>query len=444
MSTPQDDYLLLIEPNPVSPPEYNSLPPGGCPKFPIFHHEDVPHGLHNGLPEYTPSIYKIGPISRKVEWISPYEASTSRSWKNYIIELNSTQLNLYSVPSNLESHMLGFQIDDYGSHPPVKVSQDDDFYALNSTLSNRYDYEFFNYCKRMKAVKKLVRSYSLQHCRIGLASDYKKKTNVLRVRIESEQILLAFQNTKDLIDWNLALNIGKDLALDLIDRELPKYRTVPRRRRRRADGLSEPLFVNYDSVASTYNRSRSHSEPTNLINKMSRLKLRLRRDSSVNLSTSTVNSSASSILANSNSNSVLSMNTLSSVPQSDLTSIEPSSIEPSGIEDNDNDDDLSDYNSDYDDDFDNDNDDSELERPRAMKPRVSKSKSEEKRWSPNPENQTIRKYYKNSLRCIKPLNFDDTWTNLYVYLQSFSIQSFESPFKAYHYQSANLIGEKSA
>ena len=52
------------------------------------------------------------------------------------------------------------------------------------------------------------------------------------MKLEDEQMLLNFGNVDELITWNLLLNVGKDVALDLTDREFPKYRTVPRRRRR--------------------------------------------------------------------------------------------------------------------------------------------------------------------------------------------------------------------
>lgn len=399
ITTPQDDFLSLIEPHPISAPDYDDLAPGGCPKFPII--TDL--NSRDSLPDYSPAVYKMGILSRKLEWLNPYEASSSRSWKNFIIELNSTQLNVYSVPGNLEAHLMAFSIDhfpdvtvdQYRNYPSLKLDDNDPFRDFNSLLTNRYDYEFYNCCQRLNFPKKLVRSYSLQHCRIGLASDYKKRNNVLRLRVESEQFLLAFQTTKDLIDWNLAINLAKDISLDLHDRELPKYRTVPRRRRRRGDGSPiEPLFLSYN-----YNnegRSRSQSEPTNLMHKMSKLKLRIRRDSSSSINTS--------ILSNSNSTSMTSISSIAI----DLSSVEPSSVEDI--------DELSDYNSDDDNDNDESPDDNELSDPeisrlrKVTKPNKLKLRVNEK-WVPLIEQQTVRKFYKNCLRCIKPLNYDESWVS---------------------------------
>lgn len=403
ITTPQDDFLSIIEPYPISAPDYSDLAPGGCPKFPVTTDENP----CDSLPGYSPSVYKIGILSRKLEWLSPYEVASSRSWKNLIVELNSTQLNLYSVPLNLESHLMAFSIDNfpdvtidqYRNYPSLKLDEHDPFNELNSPLTNRFDYEFYNCCNRLNFPRKLVRSYSLQHCKIGLASDYKKKSNVLRLRAESEQFLLAFQTTKDLIDWNLAINLAKDISLDIHERELPKYRTVPRRRRRRGDGTPiEPLYLNYNY--NTEGRSRSLSESTNLMHKMSRFKLRMRRDS-----TSSV-ASGISIIHNSNSSS---MTSISSMP------MELSSFEPSSVEDIDE---LSDYNSDDDNDNDideipdeNDVSDPEISRIRKVtNPNKFKMKADDK-WSPLYEEQTVRKFYKNCLRCIKPLNYDESWVS---------------------------------
>lgn len=421
-STPQDEYLLIIEPEPVLPPHYSTLPPGGCPRFPVILNEGS--GLEE-LPDYSPSVYKLLPVMKKVEWINPYESSSTRSWKPFLMELNSTQLNFYSIPNNLECHMLNFlimgdsriHIDDYRNYPTdLDLAPTDDFYQLNSPLTNRFDYEFFNCCKRLHFTQKLARSYSLQHCKIGLAADYKKKNNVLRMRIESEQILIGFQHTKDLIDWNMALNIGKDLSLDLIDRELPRYRTVPRRRRRRGDGR-EPIVYNYES---SNQRARSNSEPSNMMSRMSKLKLRLRRELSANLS-------SPSSMVNSRSNSVLSMSTLSSIPQSEITSVEPSSVEASGVEDND--DDLSEYNSDGEDEEDSEIYDGDANDPDILRLKIKSKpiKKADDKWIPRTEPQTVRKFYKTCMRCIKPLNADDSWVskNL-VKPTSYSVAAFGS------------------
>ena len=49
--------------------------------------------------------------------------------------------------------------------------------------------------------KDLIRQYTLQHAESGLASDYKKRKNVIRVRMEGEQFLLQAKDVAAVIDW---------------------------------------------------------------------------------------------------------------------------------------------------------------------------------------------------------------------------------------------------
>lgn len=381
----QNEFLQYLEPNPVSPPDYQTLPPGGCPKYPIYDNLQCEE-----LPGYTPSVYKIGCIGKKLEWLNPYEPSTSRSWKNVIIELNSTQLNFYSIPTNVEPHLMSFQ-------PLINLSMNN-FEHHKSLLTNNYDYQFHKYCQRLNLLnsKKLIRSYSLQHCKVGLATDYKKKSNVLRLRIESEQLLLYFNNTNDLINWNLAINIGKDLSLDLNVRDIPKYRTVPRRRRRNRD-------VIYQNVNG---RSRSYSDPISLINsKFSKLKMKLKRDSlpdlnniiheeDLDIDSFNPSSNSSTFELQSNSSSVFATNnTAASINSSSIT---PSTNVDETFEDDEEADDISDLHSDDEDEED---------------PEITRLKKFSEKWNPYYKPQTQRRYYKNCLRCIKPLTTDESWVS---------------------------------
>lgn len=100
----------------------------------------------------------------------------------------------------------------------------------------------------------LIKSYTLQGAESGLAADYLKKKNVVRVRVQGEQFLLQAESPKDVVDWieafqvcleysltrplvdvNLVfLQAGTNVSLDLDERPMPKIITLPRRRRRRA------------------------------------------------------------------------------------------------------------------------------------------------------------------------------------------------------------------
>lgn len=356
----QDEYLQFIEPGPVCPPKYETLPPGGCPKFPVLAPLSFP--LDETLPSYTPSIYKIGIVSRKIEWLTPYEASPSRSWKHLIMELNSTQLNFYTIPTTLENHLLSFKPTALSNERNFNNEEELEIRNFKSFLTSDDDLQFLKYCQRLGLLnssanidgsgssangvdselynaisnnnnfipltsrdqkllksskhKKLIRSYSLQYTRLGLATDYKKRANVLRLRIESEQILLNFSTTRDLIEWNTAINIGKDVSLDINEREFPRYRTVPRRRR------SNRTYPADDSVF--YQNSLGHSTSNLSVNsnsngkKLKKSRKRAQSDSKVTFDSLNSNSSFKNKLsklktklsssASSRSNSVSSSN----------------------------------------------------------------------------------------------------------------------------------------
>ncbi|KAI0697483.1 hypothetical protein C8T65DRAFT_582582 [Cerioporus squamosus] len=81
--------------------------------------------------------------------------------------------------------------------------------------------------------KDLIRQYSLQNAESGLASDYTKRKNVIRVRMEGEQFLLQAKNVAAVIDWIEGIQMGTNVALDLDERPMPRGPIFPRRRRRR-------------------------------------------------------------------------------------------------------------------------------------------------------------------------------------------------------------------
>ncbi|KAI0355957.1 hypothetical protein OH77DRAFT_1401888 [Trametes cingulata] len=81
--------------------------------------------------------------------------------------------------------------------------------------------------------KDLIRKYTLQHAESGLASDYTKRKNVIRVRMEGEQFLLQARDVASVIDWIEGIQMGTNVALDLDERPMPRGPIFPRRRRRR-------------------------------------------------------------------------------------------------------------------------------------------------------------------------------------------------------------------
>ncbi|KAH8923099.1 hypothetical protein BT69DRAFT_1206039, partial [Atractiella rhizophila] len=79
----------------------------------------------------------------------------------------------------------------------------------------------------------LIRHYSLQNAESGLAADYLKRKHVVRIRAEGEQFLVQAKDDAAVIHLIEALQAATNIALDLDRRPLPKFITLPRRRRRR-------------------------------------------------------------------------------------------------------------------------------------------------------------------------------------------------------------------
>ncbi|KAI0759804.1 hypothetical protein BC629DRAFT_1263476, partial [Irpex lacteus] len=76
--------------------------------------------------------------------------------------------------------------------------------------------------------KDLIRQYSMQNAESGLASDYLKRKNVIRVRMEGEQFLLQARDVPAVIDWIEGIQAATNIALDLDERPMPKGPMFPR------------------------------------------------------------------------------------------------------------------------------------------------------------------------------------------------------------------------
>ncbi|OCF45494.1 hypothetical protein I317_00742 [Kwoniella heveanensis CBS 569] len=79
----------------------------------------------------------------------------------------------------------------------------------------------------------LIKQYSLQGAESGLAADYHKKKNVVRVRVKGEQFLIQTGDAREVVNWIEAFQAATNVSLDLDERPMPKIITLPRRRRRR-------------------------------------------------------------------------------------------------------------------------------------------------------------------------------------------------------------------
>jgi len=107
----------------------------------------------------------------------------------------------------------------------------------------------------------VVKHYTLQNAESGLAADYVKRKNVVRVRAEGEQFLLQTDSARDVVDWIEAFQAATNVALDLDDRPMPKIITLPRRRRRRPGPPGAPPAPGATGAAGTPTTASGNNTP---------------------------------------------------------------------------------------------------------------------------------------------------------------------------------------
>ncbi|KAF2856517.1 hypothetical protein T440DRAFT_1513 [Plenodomus tracheiphilus IPT5] len=182
-------------------------------------------------PSYSCSVEMEGIVGVKQELTSPFQVSGNREWYDVYAVLRGTQLSLHRIK--------------------------------NPTLFSR---------SQKPTQGKLLRTYSLQHSEVGIASDFKKtaiipkspfahlvpaaarpklyetdphlfepvREHAIRLRLELEQFLLCTASEETMLDWIEALTAAIDISSPLEDRSEPRYRSLPRRNRRQRvlDGSS--------------------------------------------------------------------------------------------------------------------------------------------------------------------------------------------------------------
>ena len=289
---PKLRYLELVDPSPAFPPTYDSVNPSRHITFPIYEQSQTPCS-NEDLPAYTPSIESIALVSMKQECefieaprrrrkshTSDNPQSVKRDvtghWENYIMELNSTQLNFYSIDKSLMQDLANDTGSTIASDPPSPTLSPPTASSHSSSSSLLKFFQTALRRDRKKSVSNedqcfqtcysfrpadnerilpvvasdknrylsdvnLVKSYSLQYAKFGLPIGYliRRKykiteVNILRLCCESEQFLVKFTDVDTLIEWATSLSVGISISLDLDCRVAPEYRLYPRRIRRRS------------------------------------------------------------------------------------------------------------------------------------------------------------------------------------------------------------------
>lgn len=104
-------------------------------------------------------------------------------------------------------------------------------------------------------------TYSMDGAQCGYAADYTKRPCVIRIKVANNQFLIQTRNNHHLVDWIEALQGSTNVSTDLDCRPMPKFVTLPRRRRHRRD--TEAMVIR-DPEDTSRARSSAVTQPSTL------------------------------------------------------------------------------------------------------------------------------------------------------------------------------------
>lgn len=396
---PQMDVLEFLQRRPERPPAYKDVNTSPKVSFPVFEQQET-----YVLPTYTPAVYSTTLVLRKLEFLSPYEPAPVRSWRNLVMEINSTQLNFYAV-------------DNIPMLNHVKKSKTKKHYEFTPVEHELLCEAIARDTAKYLTPAKLVRSYSLQHARFGIPVDYKKRTSCLRLRCETEQFLVQFISIDEMISWANDLSMGMNVSLDLDSRELPTDRIVPRRRRsrRRNRAFSDSELIRRELAEPRSQRRASFSAGTEsgIKSKISRIFGR-KNTSSSSSSSSSNQVSMEEIRGSLSINSTTSPSeeqgdtdtSMGDIPEAEELAEEAFDIDSvHQLHDSDDDtDSLTDLFNSF-----SLNQAHDPQTHTTSSSMSSALSSSWEKWKPEPKSYSRRKFLKDSIRCIKLLQTKDSW-----------------------------------
>ncbi|WFD35330.1 hypothetical protein MCUN1_002181 [Malassezia cuniculi] len=204
------------------------------------------------LPQYTCSVHLEGFLPRKMEYDAPGEPSHNRTWHSCYFVLHGTLLHVYSVDlarfytkeHPLSNEWCLTEAAQVHTSPyslaETEPASDEESHEKNS-LANRLGHGILHMVhldhdptSLADALKRShMRTYSLANAECGFASDYTKRPYVVRFRIQGEQFIVQTRDNYHVVDLIEAFQASVNICADLDTRTLPKFLTLPRRRRRR-------------------------------------------------------------------------------------------------------------------------------------------------------------------------------------------------------------------
>ncbi|KAK5004892.1 hypothetical protein LTR28_008354, partial [Elasticomyces elasticus] len=212
------------------PPSYSSAT--ARPRRPL-----TPRPTDNGLeplPAYSCSVRKEGVMMLKVESKTPFEPLREASWRQVYVVLCGTQLAIHRVKN------IGF-----GSRARPAAGAPLKRYTLqHAEVGLAADVDHAVLAPRTRIASLLPASARARAFRKDPRAFDVVKQHVLRLRPETEQILLADASEGEILDWIGCICAAIDIALPIDERSVPRPWTGYRRRRRdRTERVAAALLI---------------------------------------------------------------------------------------------------------------------------------------------------------------------------------------------------------
>jgi len=180
------------------------------------------------LPRYSCTVHAEGRMLLHVESINPLHGIAEGEWREIYMVLRGTFLSLYRVKDGRPGRLLrSYTL----QHAEIGLATDTQYQLLIPQTRLAH---LIPAAARQKAFRKDPGKFKAV------------QQHMLRLRVETDQILLADACEARIFDLINVISAGIDIAPALDERSFPRQQTVPRRRRRRprVDGdLNDPLLL---------------------------------------------------------------------------------------------------------------------------------------------------------------------------------------------------------
>lgn len=180
-------------------------------------------------PDYNCTVLHYGTVDQKPENLTDdlglVQRAGRRKWTNVFAILRGTKLEIYRTSNQDLENSLAQEIASANNNKrharsismPEKSSLHAEFKA--GRVRGASDPAKYSPTVRLPAK---IREYSMRGAVAGVASDYIKRENVLRVRAENHQFLFQCKGSQDVIGWLEAIQKSANISEPLESRKEPR------------------------------------------------------------------------------------------------------------------------------------------------------------------------------------------------------------------------------